>query len=102
MKKARAVTRRGLHLESCRTLDRQDVDDLKRIRVDDQELIADDDVVKAAIFRNDCHNVDRQYLEMDAARNGSADRDVEVDVVDSRNVTVLDDDVFDPCALRVG
>ena len=58
--KARAVRRRGpLQALAEQSLRRQNVHDLQRVRIDDQELIADYDILEAAIFRDDGHDLRR-------------------------------------------
>src|SRR6202044_1681372 len=95
-----AGRRRGLSVSSAeRTLRRQDGDDLQRFRIDDQELIADHDILEAAVFRNDGHDLGRQYRDVNGPGNGHADADVEVRMVDTRDVAIADDDTPDLGAL---
>ena len=76
---ARAVLRRGLPLVFAeRALRRQDGDDFQRVRIDDQELIADQDVLEAAVFRNDGHDLRRQYRDVNVSRYSRADAHGEV------------------------
>src|SRR6202035_1264370 len=84
------------------TLRRQDGDDLQRVRIDDQELIADQDIFEATVFRNDGHDLWRQHRDVNGPGNGHSDADVEVRMVDTRDVAIADDDAPDlgPLVLR--
>src|SRR5580698_95134 len=80
-------------------LDGQDINDHHRVRIDDQELLANDDILEAAIFRHNLDDVRGQNCDMDRTGHGDADIDAKVDVIDARNITVLDDDALDLRAL---
>src|SRR5438132_6780076 len=74
--------------------DRNDRHDAERFRVDDQDLVPDDDELVSAILRDDLHEHGRQYHEPDVPRNHGSDRDREVHGVDART-RLLHDDVAD-------
>src|SRR6266568_298090 len=86
---------------SSPALGRNDRHDLERIRVDDQDLVADDDELEAAKLRNDLHDFGRQRYQPDVPRNHGSDRDREVHAVDART-RLLHDDAVDlrPLLLR--
>src|SRR5438067_2167418 len=61
-------------------LDLENSHDLERVRIDDQDLLPDDDELKSSPFRIDHDDSLRQRMEAHVARNAGADRDREVDV----------------------
>jgi hypothetical protein len=55
-----------------------DRDDFQCNRIDDQNAVADQDVIEAAILRYDTHDVFGEYRNVNISRNSRADSDVEV------------------------
>src|ERR1700676_5644132 len=97
---ARAVLRRGLPLVFAeRALRRQDGDDFQRVRIDDQKLIADQDILEATVFRNDGDDLGRQYRDVNVSRYSRADAHGEARTIDPRHIAIADDDVLDLGAL---
>src|SRR4029077_20273558 len=98
-----ARSRRGPPFVSAgRKLGRQDGDDLHRVRIDDQQLIADQDVIKAAVFGHDPHHLGRQHRDVNVSRYSRADAHREARAIDPRHVAIADDDVLDLDALVLG
>src|ERR1700693_1842335 len=82
-----------------RTLRRQDGDDFPRVRINDQELIADQNILEATVFRNDGHDLGRQYRDVNVSRYSRADAHGEVRTIDPRHIAIADNDVLDLGAL---
>jgi hypothetical protein len=57
---------------------RDDGDDFQCHRIDDQNVVANKDVIEAAILRYDTHDVFGEYRNVNISRNSRADTDVEV------------------------
>ena len=74
-----------------------DGDDLVRPRIDDQDLIADVDVIVTAPFRIDIDDFNRQRIEVDGRRNWGSHRHRNVEM--HRRRPVLVDDAGDLGAL---
>src|SRR6266550_7440428 len=71
-------------------LDLENRHNLERVRIDDQDLLPDDDELKSSPFRIDRDHSLRQHVDAHVARNAGADRDREIDVGDRRNMLVPD------------
>src|ERR1700688_655987 len=78
-----------------RTLRRQDSDDFQRVRINDQELIGDQNILEATVFRTDGHDLARQYRDVNVSRYSRADAHGEVRTIDPRHIAIADDDVLD-------
>src|ERR1700680_3704892 len=74
--------------------DRNDRHDAERVRVDDQDLVPDDDEPVAAILRHDLHKLGRQRYQLDVPRNHGSDREREVHILHTRT-RLLHDDIVD-------
>src|SRR5882757_3399663 len=69
----------------------EDRDDFECLRIHHQDLIADQDEFISAPLRIDAHDLRRERAQAHTlARNAGADRDLEVDIVDRRNVLIPD------------
>jgi hypothetical protein len=55
-----------------------DRDDFQCRRIDDQNVVADQDVIEAAILRYDTHDVFGEYRNVNISRNSRADSDIEL------------------------
>src|SRR6266566_2953209 len=80
---------------------RNDRHDPQRTRLDDHDLVAHDDVVVAAILRDDLHHGLGKPHDVDGSRNRRADAEREIDVVYPRRA-VADDSLADLGALLAG
>src|ERR1700759_2067796 len=66
-------------------------DDLERFRIDDQNLVADQNELVAAPIRINVYDLGRKRMERDAVtRHAAADRNREVHVGDRSHVLLLD------------
>src|SRR6266702_415276 len=72
-------------------LGRNDRHDAERVRIDDQDLVAHDDVSVGAILRDDLHEYGREDVETHVPRHHRVHGDREVHVVDARTRLFRDD-----------
>ena len=68
-----------MHFQSSR-LGRDDRNDFKRVRINDHDLVLDEEVIEAAVLRHDPHDFLGQHRVMDAMRNSRPNVYVEVHV----------------------
>lgn len=73
--------------------------DFEAIRIDDQDVVADDDIIVAFILRHDLNDIFRKNFPMHIARHNGADGHVEVHIRRQPSRTVVTDDGLDFTAL---
>src|SRR5262249_10818634 len=83
----------------ARTSGLENEHDLERLRIDEHDLVPDDEDPVAPELRIDRHDILRHRHQIHRARDARADADVDVDVADARDVPVLHRDLVDPRAL---
>src|SRR6266516_1242575 len=79
---------------------RNDRHDAERVRIDDRDLLANDDVLVLAVLRNDRHELGREREQTHVTRYHRVDADREVGILHAR-ARLLNDDVVSLGFLRL-
>ena len=58
---------------SLQPLGRDDRNDFERMRINDHDLVLDEEVIESAVLRNDLHDFARQRYKVHTSRNSSSD-----------------------------
>ena len=58
---------------SLQPLGRDDRNDFERMRINDHDLVLDEEVIESAVLRNDLHDLARQRYKVHTSRNSSSD-----------------------------